>query len=78
MYHHDPELESPKTYSAEIKTLLIRLFAFIFFTFIVALVLINRFIEHGRVLIMLIVIFPLVLMFGGLLIGLAISNLKPR
>lgn len=61
-----------------VKRLLIRLIAFIFFTFVIALVLIHNFIEHGRVVIMLIIMFPLVLMLSGIVVGLTIGNYRSR
>jgi hypothetical protein len=61
-----------------LKKLLIRLFAFTFFTFIIALLVIHYFIEQGRIVIMLIIMFPLVLMLSAIVIGLTISSYRAK
>lgn len=71
-------LDEYESSAIAMKRLLIRLFAFVFFTFIIALVLTHSFIEHGRVVIMLIIMFPLVLMLSGIVVGLTIGNYKSR
>ncbi|HEX3012247.1 MAG TPA: hypothetical protein VHQ70_09495 [Syntrophomonadaceae bacterium] len=78
MFKTDNELPDQNESPPAIKNLLVRLFAFIFFTFIIALVTINRFIEHGRILVMLVIMFPLVLMLTGVVIGLTISKYRTR
>jgi hypothetical protein len=70
----DPE----NPFSRQIQKLLVRLIAFVFFTLIIMLAGINRFIEHGRILVIMIVMFPFVLMFIGLIIGLTIHSYKSR
>ena len=57
---------------------LLRLFTFIFFIFITALYLVYNFIERGRILIMIIIIFPLILMIAGIVIGLSINISRDR
>jgi len=57
---------------------LLRLFTFIFFIFIMVLYLVYNFIEHGRIIIMVIIIFPLILMIAGIVIGLSINISRDR
>jgi VIT1/CCC1 family predicted Fe2+/Mn2+ transporter len=55
-----------------------RLFSFIFFIFIIFLYLVYNFIEHARTLIMIIIVFPLILMIAGIVIGLSINISRDR